>query len=243
MAFLPTGYVEPTGGGGGGKYLKLKKDETVKVRILSENPLMGWEYWTIDGKPKRLAAIEGTPHDIRRDADGKPERPKFFWCVIVWNYGDESVQVWNITQATIRRSIEALCGDEDFGDPKGYDLKISRKGEGLDTEYTVLPGKVAPFANSEAIQDAAKVNLNNWFAGGDPFSSEPAPGTQSHPESSDFSKEFWQSISAAELSRDVAADILVRIGCKKPDGSPTTEGMTEAQYKAAMEKIDELIPF
>lgn len=32
-----------------------------------------------------------------------------------------------------------LYKNEDWGDPKNYDLKITRDGDGMETKYSVLP--------------------------------------------------------------------------------------------------------
>jgi flagellar capping protein FliD len=51
---------------------------------------------------------------------------KEFRAFVVWNYTDEKVQIMEITQNSIKNQIYKLANDEDFGDPKTYDLKINR---------------------------------------------------------------------------------------------------------------------
>lgn len=128
VLFLPQGYEAPKSSG---FYMKLQDGDN-KFRILS-SPIIGWEDW-LDKKP------------IRFRFNDKPAKPvdakkpvKHFWSMIVWNYQEEEIQILHLTQASIRNSIEALCSDEDWGAPYFYDIKIIRKGEALETEYTVNP--------------------------------------------------------------------------------------------------------
>ena len=52
---------------------------------------------------------------------------------------------------TIFGHIIDLSKDEDYGDPRWYDLKIVRKGTDKDTEYSVLPGKNEAFTEKEIL--------------------------------------------------------------------------------------------
>jgi hypothetical protein len=78
-----------------------------------------------------------------------------------------------ITQATIRKSIESLCKDADWGAPFGYDIKIMKSGEGVDTEYALNPVPHKPVSQDiiDAFNDR-RCNLNALFATADPFSKE-----------------------------------------------------------------------
>jgi len=128
MRFLPENYQAPKNHN---RYMKLQDGEN-KIRILSQ-PILGWEDW-IEKKPMRYRMDEKpmAPHD--------PKKPvKHFWAFIVWNYLEEKIQILHVTQASIRNRIESLCKDEDWGDPYFYDIKIIRKGEGIDTEYEINP--------------------------------------------------------------------------------------------------------
>lgn len=162
MKFLPEDYESPKSSG---NYMKLQDGDN-KIRILSP-PILGWEDW-IEKKPVRYRMDQkpSKPHD--------PKKPiRHFWAFIVWNYLEEKIQILQITQATIRNNIEALCKDEDWGEPYFYDLKIIRKGEGVDTEYMVnpLPHKAL---NSKIIEEFKEmpINLEALFEGADPFSRE-----------------------------------------------------------------------
>ena len=160
MDWLPKDYKEPTTS----NYVKLVKGNT-KLRITSE-PIMGWEYWTVkEGKrrPNRVRAKEEVPSSAWMDEKNKP---KFFWAMGVWNYEVEKSQVWEITQATIRQTLSSLATDENWGNPRNYDLVIEREGEKLDTTYTVKP---VPPSTFEHEAELLPVNLEALFTNENPF--------------------------------------------------------------------------
>lgn len=125
--FLPTDYEAPSGNS---SYMKIQDGEN-KFRILSK-PIIGW----LDWKDK-------VPHRFRFKE--KPEKPldkgpiKHFWAFLVWNYSEQSVQILEITQATIQKAIQDLSKDDEWGAPFFYDLKVTRKGKDLDTTYSITP--------------------------------------------------------------------------------------------------------
>lgn len=172
ISFLPENYEAPRSSGG---YMKMAEGEN-KFRILSQ-PVIGWEDWD---------TVEGKKVPIRFPMDQKPAKPieakkpiKHFWAFIVWNYNEERIQVLEITQASIRKGIEMLCNDSDWGDPFFYDLKVIKKGEGIDTEYVVNPLPHKPL--SEAIKNEFRNKpccLHNLFDNSDPFTCSPEEATR-----------------------------------------------------------------
>lgn len=162
MNFLPQGYQTPKTSG---YYMKLQDGEN-KIRILSQ-PILGWEDWK-DNKPVRFRFNEKPLKSF------DPKKPiKHFWAFIVWNYNEEQIQILQITQATLKKGIEALCNDADWGAPYFYDIKIIKKGEMKETEYMVNPLPHKP-VSKEVIKEFnnRKCNLDALFVGEDPFSSE-----------------------------------------------------------------------
>lgn len=157
-AFLPTGYQAPKTQ----YYMKMKPGEN-KFRILS-TPILGWEDWD-DKRPLRYR-YENKPASSVDAA--KPM--KHFWAMIVWNYNEEAVQILQVTQATIRNALESLCNDADWGVPYTYDIKVTKKGDGKETEYmtTPLPHKPVSDAIIKAFKDRP-CNLEAIFDNSDPF--------------------------------------------------------------------------
>ncbi len=160
ITFLDPDYKAPSVSA---SYFKPQTGEN-KIRILSK-PVMGWEDW-IDNKPVRFA-MDKKP---AKSADAK--KPiKHFWAFIVWNYAESQIQIFNLTQASVRKSIESFCKDSDWGAPFFYDIKITKKGEKMDTEYLVTPLPHKPIGEDiiRAFQ-AKPCNLEALFTGEDPFS-------------------------------------------------------------------------
>ena len=88
---------------------------------------------------------------------------------MVYNYDEERIQVMEITQKSLKEQLLVLARDEDFGDPKEYDIKITRSGEKLDTTYNIIALGKAEFTNQKAIEEAQAVNLEALYDGNDPF--------------------------------------------------------------------------
>lgn len=166
--FLPADYSLPKGNN---RYMKLEKGENV-FRILSP-AITGWEYWTTDSKPIRSRTpIVGVPKDAKLADDGT-FKPKHFWAFVVWNEKAQAIQILEVTQMTIQKFIQSTTEDAEWGDYAGYDFKITRDGDGFDTEYTCAakPPKAMKPEVSVALAKE-KINLDALFEGGDPFTSE-----------------------------------------------------------------------
>lgn len=160
--FLPDQYVIPTAPS---NYLKFQ-DGLNRIRILS-SAIVGWEYFTKDNKPVRQAEpFDDEPHDIKQGGKVKP-----FWAFVVWNYQTSSVQILELTQKSIMNAIKSLVDNPKWGDPKQYDIAITRTGESLDTEYNVQ-GEPPIGPTSEEILTAYKarpINLEALYEGANPF--------------------------------------------------------------------------
>lgn len=166
MAFLPENYEAPKSGGA---YFKPQQGEN-KLRILG-NPILGNVGWkTVDGKrtPVRVRMGESLPADV--------DEVKHFWALPIYDYREKSIKVWEITQATIRETIEHLSKDEDWGDPLEYGLTVTKTGEKMETKYTVTPAPKKPLPD-EILEEWAKtpVNLEALYDNGDPFAVGNAP--------------------------------------------------------------------
>lgn len=161
MSFLPDNLHEPKAG----SYFKPLKGKQNRVRIICDKPLVGHVQWTNDKKPVRWRL-----GDQRPSADfGEGTKPRLFVAVVVWNYEERVSQVWEITQRTLQESLDALTRDKDFGHPANYDLKITRKGEGMETTYSMVP---MPGEQNEDVVNAIaelSVNLDALLNGEDPF--------------------------------------------------------------------------
>jgi hypothetical protein len=167
MDFLPKNYelpVKPSG------YMKFEKGDS-RFRVLG-SAITGYEFWTdtAEGgrKPLRFKMDQKfTEADLQ---GAKLEEGKHFWAFPVWNYATESVQILELTQSTIHRAITALVKNDKWGDPKEYDIVVTKTGEKLDTEYQVTPNpKEALPEHIKALYKDTYINLEALYAGGNPF--------------------------------------------------------------------------
>lgn len=154
----------------GGGFMKFKDGQN-KFRVLS-SPVQGYEYWTSDSKPVRSHEY---PKTVSADIK-KGESIKFFWAFVVWNFATKAVEILEITQRTIIEPMQELIASEEWGSPTGYTLTVTRKGEGLSTEYGVIPSpaQVTPQAVLDAFK-AKPIRLEALFDGSNPFEEKEMP--------------------------------------------------------------------
>lgn len=168
--FLPDDYDVPSDN----KYLKFQSGDN-KFRIMSK-PVIGWEDWK-DKKPFRfhMNAKPAKPFDLAKPI-------KHFWAMVVWSYDQEKILILEITQQGIQKKIKALSSDVDWGDPMTYDIKVTKSGAGMETEYEVhpVPHKPVPEDVKTCLADLT-IDLNQLFTGGDPFNPTPAKANDGLP--------------------------------------------------------------
>ena len=160
-SFLPEDYKLPTSS----SYLKLTEGEHT-FRVMS-SAVVGYEYFTTENKPVRSKeSFNEIPNDIKTGGRILP-----FWAFIVWNCNEKKIQIMELTQKTIMQPIQVLVKNPKWGDPKSYDITITRKGMGLlDTEYSVMPNPHSdmPEEAKEAFMNKP-IKLENLYLGEDPF--------------------------------------------------------------------------
>jgi len=181
MGFLDNIKQSPAGGSGG-SYMKFVQGEN-KLRIVGGSDtdppgfIQGMLGWTSDDDGKRK------PHRWEIDGDAPKvtftDKPKEFFTFVVWNYALEGggLQIMELTQAGLKEKILELAKDEDWGDPRKYDISIIRNGEGIETSYVLTPKPHKK--RSDEINEAVagmKVNLNALYEGGDPFEEQVEEG-------------------------------------------------------------------
>lgn len=154
----------------------LQSGETVKIRVLSDF-IAGRKVWSDDQegrrKPNRFRDDQNIPVSaIGVDKYGNPERIRQFIAAKVWNYETKQVEVFETDKASIINQIFNYENDSDYGDSQSYDLKISKSGQGMDTEYSVIPAPPKPVEKAILVASRAEqVNLQALFDGKDPFNS------------------------------------------------------------------------
>src|SRR3990167_2890015 len=170
--FLPEEY--EVSGGSGKNYMKFEEGEN-RLRILA-SPIVGWEWWVDSAgnprqkgeRPKQGDKPVRVPRDGEVPTDAG-DTVKEFWALVVWNYKAEKVQVLELTQKGVMRTIHQLSRDKEWGSPLNYDLNVVRVGEGLDTTYEVIPAPPKAFDKEAAKQyESLTVKLEALYENGDP---------------------------------------------------------------------------
>lgn len=161
MTFLPEGYTVPKQNGS--SYFKPQEAQT-RIRILS-SPVVGY----IDRDKSWSKPVPVRTRELK--APIWEDAPKHFWALSIFNYETKTVQVREITQASIRNSIMALV-DWERWDPKDYDLKVWKKGKMMETEYfiqTTPDGKKELTEDVKSIVNETPCNLEALYEWWDPF--------------------------------------------------------------------------
>lgn len=159
---------------GDSKYLKFEKGQTKFMPMASA--IVGFEYWTEDNKPVRIAEAPDNPSTlpgIRQEDDGR-YKVSHFWAFPVIDIADGKVKVLQITQKSVQGTIREYVKNEEWGDPvQKYSFSVTREGDGFDTKYTVManPAKELPAEYSEAWRDAESngFDITRLLDNGDPF--------------------------------------------------------------------------
>ena len=129
---------------------ELGSGESVKLRVMSD-VLTGYSLWSeANGKPTVIRAELKENIDPKQASvnkiTGKPNKIKQFIACVVWNYTAERFEVLETDKGSIIKKLWTMDQDPDLGDLKGYDIKITKNGSGMETRYEVLSfnaGKVA----------------------------------------------------------------------------------------------------
>lgn len=167
--FLPDNYQVPAGDGS--SFMRLKKGENRFRKLSTSMPrgaITGYVVWIEDSgtrKAKRYRTREDIPQEYRN------MDIKHFWAFKVLDHADNSIKILEITQTTIQKDMLKLTQNEKWGNPEGYDLNVTKTGEGKDTRYSTIPEPKSEL--DEGIVELDKktpCNLNALFDGGDPFS-------------------------------------------------------------------------
>lgn len=162
-----------------GNYFQTKNLEEngdgAKLRFLG-NAITGVGGWR-DKKPVRFAIRpDSDEFDIDTldvDFNGNPGRLRDFIASIVWNYDEQAIQIFEITQVSIQDKLIALHKDEDnWGDISQYDVVIKKVKKGERIEYEVVPspkgmGKLDK--DVEKAFDETPIDLTKLFTNEDPF--------------------------------------------------------------------------
>ena len=178
----------------------LKDGESEEFRLLgcyeTGHAIVGWQYASEcrDSKTGELRfngyvvtrTHPGQPDDIARETDwSKPDRPKIdgtfvkprrFLAWVATSAARGRLEVLFIEQKSLREQLtEILQEVEDYTWTEdglaNFSIKISRKGAGLETSYSILPKvrKVPQKIVDQWASEKDSIWLPNFFEGKDPF--------------------------------------------------------------------------
>ena len=178
----------------------LKDGESEEFRLLgcyeTGHAIVGWQYASEIQDPKTgdlrfngyvvTRSHPGNPSDIARETDwSKPDRPKIdgsfvkprrFLAWVATSAARGRLEVLFIEQKSLREQLtEILQEVEDYTWTEdglaNFSIKISRKGAGLETTYSILPKVRAVPAKIKSTWEKEKetIWLPNYFEGKDPF--------------------------------------------------------------------------
>jgi len=155
--FLPKSYKMSKAGG---KYLKLKQWLN-KIRIVSNATV-----WRIDWDNKKPIRTKEKQKAISRE-----RQPKEFRAFAVRSYEDNCIVSCEFTQSWIKHAIMDLYQNQDWGDPKEYDLTVNRTGEWMETKYTVQPSpKKELTEDQKKALENVEINMELLFDNWEPIS-------------------------------------------------------------------------
>ncbi len=152
-SFLPKDYEVNSGGS---DFFKLKAGDN-KFRIVSD-AIVGKEGWK-DNKPFRRGGQDAVIDVTEVDVDQKSGKPKIndYLACYVFNHDSGKVEIASFTQVGIKKALAEYAADDDWGHPSGYDITITKSGEGLATKYSIKPSVPKPLkADVQKVVDAAE---------------------------------------------------------------------------------------
>ena len=177
----------------------LKDGESEEFRLLgcyeTGHAIVGWQYASekpgADGELKFAGYVvtrshPGQPDDLARETDwSKPDRPKIdgtyvkprkFLAWVATSASRGRLEVLFIEQKSLREQLtEILQEVEDYTWTEdglaNFSIKITRKGAGLETTYSILPKvrKVPQKIVDQWASEKETIWLPNFFEGKDPF--------------------------------------------------------------------------
>lgn len=163
-------YSEPTQVG---NYLKLTEGVHL-IRILTPKEEVVSYFTefveTPDGKRQKICYPDLGNGQMPLSSTGEPT--KLVWSFVIYNKDLKKVQVAEFSQKAIRSFLYSIASGKIKNDWSKFDIQITRKGQGLDTEYTLLAGDTEELTHEEreiCVASYSQINLQAMEVGEDPF--------------------------------------------------------------------------
>lgn len=99
-----------------------------------EPPVSQGLYAKFEAEKQYIVRIAGPTIIFTNEFNGQLSE-KYAWKI--WNDTDKVAQIMQMG-VNVYRTIRTLAKDPEYGDPRGYNLKITRHGEKLETKYEIV---------------------------------------------------------------------------------------------------------
>jgi hypothetical protein len=135
---------------GESKYVKFKIGEN-KLRIVSDVYESLRHQLKINDQFKNIACPKTLDRTAPCPICSMGDKPKDRWIVKVIDRSSNTVKILE-SGHMIFGQLSSLNENPEYGDPREFDITITRKGEKLDTEYNVIPARVNSKLTAEEIK-------------------------------------------------------------------------------------------
>ena len=199
MGFLPTGYKsasESTPKAINERYFECKHlndGDSVTLRPCgtfdSGHVIAGFSYFTMEGQPRRFADYPvnylddiGLTYKAKQSGGDERDKPKYFLAFTALCKERDDFVCVTLDKKTVREQLEEVLAMEPYDFlPSGmanFYVTLKRKGEGMDTSYTLVPALKAPSKAEEKRWADAKdgIWLPALYSNADPFAGKPSEG-------------------------------------------------------------------
>lgn len=139
---------------------KLPQGQTV-VRILSKKLIEGFVFFDKNNRPHRRQVFRDENGNIQKECFFSDEEAallecrknekgtfdiKYFWLFAVYHWDSASFKAMEITQKSLIKGLMSILQTEHpkqkgvfpYSNPIEYDIALIRKGEGMNTEYSIM---------------------------------------------------------------------------------------------------------
>lgn len=142
-------------------YTKFESGNTI-IRALDNEPYSFWQHYMAKQKTAITCPGKDCPIcNIIAQAKANREQAQYTnsqrHAIRIWNYTTNQMEVM-IQGRTFFSQLLDL--HKEVGDITTYDIKVIRKGEGMETTYTLLPQAPKPLEITEGIEN---VNMEEYF--------------------------------------------------------------------------------
>lgn len=106
------------------------------------------QFIEVDGAKEKVI-YEDKGDGVKPAGDPNFDQPKLNWVVKVLDKDTNQVKTWEISQKTIQNFLFDIAQGKVKNDWTKFDVQITKKGKGMDTEYTLLSDDTAPLTKDE----------------------------------------------------------------------------------------------